>query len=61
MTYNNVIKNRNELEAKMKELYKTNDSLYNSEFRAKYDATMLSGIVWSILAGSVLYYAFMKI
>jgi RecG-like helicase len=60
-TYNNILNSRSELEKKMKELYKTNDALYNSDFRAKYDATMLTGIVWSILAGSILYYAFTKI
>ena len=59
--YNSILKDRNELEAKMKELYKTNDSLFNSDFRDKYNATMLTGIIWSILAGSILYYTFTKL
>jgi hypothetical protein len=59
--YNNIINERNELEGKMKELYKSNDSLFNSDFRSKYDATMLTGIIWSVLAGCVLYYTFTKL
>jgi hypothetical protein len=59
--YNNIINERSELEGKMKELYKSNDSLFNSDFRSKYDATMLTGIIWSVLAGCVLYYTFTKL
>lgn len=59
--YNNISNERNELEGKMKELYKSNDSLFNSDFRSKYDATMLTGIIWSVLAGCVLYYTFTKL
>jgi hypothetical protein len=59
--YNNIINERSELEAKMKELYKSNDSIFNSDFRSKYDATMLTGIIWSVLAGCVLYYTFTKL
>jgi len=59
--YNNIVKERNDLEGKMKELYKSNDSLFNSDFRSKYDATMLTGIIWSVLAGCVLYYTFTKL
>jgi len=59
--YNKIIDERSKLEAKMKELYKSNDSLFNSDFRSKYDATMLTGIIWSVLAGCVLYYTFTKL
>lgn len=59
--YNNIKNERIELEGKMKELYKSNDTIFNSDFRSKYDATMLTGIVWSILAGSLLYYTFTKL
>jgi len=59
--YNNIINERSELEAKMKELYKSNDSIFNSDFRSKYDATILTGIIWSVLAGCVLYYTFTKL
>lgn len=59
--YNTILKDRTELETKMKELYQTNDSLFNNDFRSKYDATMLTGIIWSILAGSILYYTFTKL
>ena len=61
ITYDNVLKDRNELETKMKELHKTNGSLYNSEYKANYDATMLTGIIWSVLAGCMLYYSFTKL
>jgi hypothetical protein len=60
-TYDSILKDRNELQTKMKELHKTNDSLYNSEYKANYDATMLTGIIWSVLAGSILYYSFTKL
>lgn len=59
--YNNIKNERIELEGKMKELYKSNDTIFNSDFRSNYDATMLTGIVWSILAASLLYYTFTKL
>lgn len=60
-TYASIVKGHDELERKMKELYKTNDSLYNSDYKVNYDATMLTGIIWSVLAGSILYYSFTKL
>jgi len=60
-TYTTIINENYELDKKMKELYKSNDSLYNSDFKAKYDITMLTGIIWSVLAGSILYYSFTKL
>lgn len=60
-TYKTILRERHDLEGKMKELYKTNDSLYNSDYKVNYDATMLTGIIWSVLAGSILYYSFTKL
>ena len=59
--YKDIINQRSQLEVKMKELYQSNDSIFNSDFRSKYDATMLTGIIWSVLAGCVLYYTFTKL
>jgi hypothetical protein len=60
-SYDTLLNERNDLKTKIKELHKTNDSLYNSDFREKYDSSMLSGVIWSVLAGSILYYTFTKL
>lgn len=57
---NDVLKLRSELDAKLKELYSTEDSRMN-EYANYYDTTMYVGILWTILATSGLYYAFTKL
>uniref|UniRef100_A0A6C0KFX2 Uncharacterized protein n=1 Tax=viral metagenome TaxID=1070528 RepID=A0A6C0KFX2_9ZZZZ len=59
--YRNNIEQRRELDDKLKEVYKTKDSLYNSEYKTVYDATMLSGVLLTILASSLLYYSFSQL
>ena len=59
--YRNNIEQRQELDDKLKEVYKTKDSLYNSEYKTVYDATMLSGVLLTILASSLLYYSFSQL
>lgn len=51
---------RAELDAKLKELYRTEDSISN-EYKKNYDSTMYSGILLTALATSILYYVFVKI
>jgi hypothetical protein len=59
--YRYNIEQRRELDDKLKEVYKTKDSLYNSEHKTVYDATMLSGVLLTILASSLLYYSFSQL
>jgi hypothetical protein len=59
--YRNNIEQRQELDDKLKEVYKTKDSLYNSDHKTVYDATMLSGVLLTILASSLLYYSFSQL
>ena len=56
-----VVNKRTELDAKLKELNKTGDSVYNTNEKPLYDATIFSGILWTILASSVLFYTFTKL
>jgi hypothetical protein len=55
-----VLKLRNELDVKTEELYKINNPYYR-DHQAKLDASIYSGILWSILASSLLYYVFIKL
>lgn len=59
--YRNNVQQRKDLDDKLKEVYKTKDSLYNSEYKTVYDATMLSGVLLTILASSLLYYSFSQL
>ena len=59
--YQNNIQQRQELDNKLKEVYKTKDSLYNTDHKSVYDATMLSGVLLTILASSLLYYSFSQL
>jgi hypothetical protein len=60
-TYNNdIIKLRNELDTKMKELYLTPDSrMY--EYKNTYDSSIYTGILWTVLATTGLYFVFTKL
>ena len=55
-----ILKLRAELDQKLQDLYYTNNSLV-SEHKVSYDTTMYTGILWTILATSVLYYVFVKL
>jgi len=60
-TYNNdIIKLRSDLDAKMKELYSTNDSL-QAEYKTSFDSTILAGLLWTVLATSTVYFVFTKL
>ena len=58
--YSNVLKLRNELDLKLKEINQTDDSVYNM-YVSSYDSTVYTSIIWSILATSLLYYIFVKL
>jgi hypothetical protein len=55
-----ILKLRNELDIKLKEINRSQDSVY-SMYKAKYDSTMYSSIIWTILATSLIYYIFVKL
>lgn len=60
--YNKILENRKELDAKLTELYGAingNDSLYNNQNHV--DSAILSGVLWTILATSMLYYIFIRL
>jgi len=52
-----ILNMRQELDAKLKELYQTPDSIANM-YKQQYDATIYSGILLSALAASLLFYLF---
>jgi hypothetical protein len=55
-----ILNMRQELDAKLKELYQTPDSIANM-YKQQYDATIYSGILLSALAASLLFYLFKDI
>jgi hypothetical protein len=60
-TYNNqIIQTRNSLDMKMKEIYMTNDSI-TAQNKMSYDSTILAGILWTILATCLLFFAFSRL
>jgi len=52
-----VKKMRSELDMKMKEVYKIQDTIVNDS-SLQYDSVMYTGVLFSILATSILYYTF---
>jgi hypothetical protein len=65
--HNNIISNANEinrirsdLDNKMRELYKIDGNLHQDYF-LQYDSVMYTGILFSILATTILYYTFTKL
>lgn len=60
-TYNNEILNlRSELDAKLKELNTNKDSI-SSEYKERFDSTIYSGLMITVLATSMLYYIFQRV
>jgi hypothetical protein len=55
-----INKLRSELDIKMKELYNIDGNLQN-DYMLQYDSVMYTGILFSILATTLLYYTFTKI
>lgn len=65
--YGNIIANsekiqklRNELDLKLKDLNKTEDSRFQ-EYEDKYNYELMMNITWSILATSIIYFVFVKL
>jgi hypothetical protein len=58
--YNRMKAIRNDLDEKMKQLYNIQNSYVNDN-KIKYDSTIYAGVLWSVLASSVIYYVFTKL
>lgn len=60
-TYNNeIIGLRSELDMKLKELNNNTDSISN-EYKNRFDSTIYSGLMVTVLATSMIYYIFTKV
>ena len=57
---NSNIKMRQELDTKLQNLYETPDSMY-ADYKKSVDSSVYSGILWTVLATSVLYIVFTKL
>jgi len=55
-----VQKLRQDLDSKMREIYNVNSSVVNDSF-IQYESTMYTGLLFTILATTVLYYTFTKL
>lgn len=58
--YEKLIKNRAEIDVKLKELYSTDGSSSNFYDR-QYISTAYTKILWTVLATTIAYYVFLKI
>ena len=58
--HGDILKLRAELDQKLIELHGLDNSI-GEEYKINYDTTLYTGLVWSILATSVLYFVFVKI
>ena len=58
--YGKVKELRNELDIKMRELYNIDGNLQNNSM-LQYDSVMYTGILFSILATTILYYTFTRL
>jgi len=59
-THNNVLKLRNELDVKMKELTKERNSKYG-DYKSNFDSAIYTNILVTVLATTILYFAFIKL
>lgn len=58
--HNEIVNLRRDLDMKLNELNKINNPYYDDS-QLKYDVSVYSGILWTILASSIVYYVFVKI
>jgi hypothetical protein len=58
--HKDILNLRKELDLKTQELNMIDNPAYN-DYKAKHDASVYSGVLWTILASSLLYYLFIKI
>ena len=59
-SYNKVVNLRSRLDLKLQELYNTQNSIPTLN-QSQHDSTVYSGILWTVLATTLIYYVFMKL
>jgi hypothetical protein len=57
MNYETLKQLRNELDVNMDTLYKSENSVLN-DYKMEYEGSIYTGILWTIIASSVLFYFF---
>jgi hypothetical protein len=58
--YDNILQTRQDLEQKLYELYTNDyDSLYS--VKSMVDSTVITGVLWTVLATSIIYYIVVKL
>jgi hypothetical protein len=57
--YDNVKARQNDLDKKLATNNKLSDSLYG-EMQSHYESTLMAGVLWGTLAGTMIYYVFYK-
>ena len=60
LQHQNILALRRSLDDKMQVLYNLENTNYKDN-NLKYDATVYSGIIWTVLASSIVYYMFTKL
>jgi len=60
LKYDNILQTRQDLEQKLYELYTNDyDSLYS--VKSMVDSTVITGVLWTVLATSIIYYIVVKL
>lgn len=59
-SYNKVVNMRNQLDLKLQQLYNLQNSAPNT-YQTQLDSTVYSGILWTVLATTLVYYVFTKL
>jgi len=58
--YNNLANKRNDLDLKLQDLYNIDNSIPNL-YNLQTDSTVYTGILWTVLATTLIYYVFIKL
>jgi len=58
--HSDILKLRNDLDIKMREIQNMGDNGHRFDQKIKMDATLYSSLAWTILATSLVYYVFVK-
>lgn len=59
-SYNNLVSMRNDLDSKLQHLYNLQNASPNI-YQSQLDSTIYSGILWTVLATTMVYYVFTKL
>lgn len=59
-SYNNLTKTRNNLDLKLQGLYNIDNSVPNL-YQLQNDSTVYTGLLWTVLATTLIYYVFIKL